>query len=109
MTSQKVILERIDNRLARLREAAAQVKAGLRGEPFIWDGFQSDMYVPYAAQLGVTLVTLTQIKQRGYRLKRGAAPVGSRSFGAPIQQWAALYVLECQAVKKAQDAERAAG
>lgn len=101
MTTQKVIIERMDNRIARQVEAAAEIQAGLQGEPFVWNGVEGDMYTRYAAQLGCTLVTLTQIKKRGYRLKRDAKPVGSRYFGAPIQKQADLYVLECQAVKKA--------
>jgi len=100
VSSPKAILDRMNNRLSRLREAAAAVRSGLGGAPFVWNGVEGDMYVPYAAQLGITLVTLTQIKKRGYRLKKNATPVGSRYFGAPIQKYADLYVLECQAVKR---------
>ena len=58
-----------------------------------------ESYLPKAAQMGATLVTKTSLERDGYRLKRGAKPVGRGYFFAPISRSAALYVLECQAVK----------
>lgn len=89
----------IVRRLECFRSVAIQVEKGLRGEPFVWDGTEGEYNVGWAAQMGLTLTTETQIKKRGYRLKRGVAPVGWRYFTAPISKRCALYVLECQAVK----------
>jgi hypothetical protein len=49
-------------------------------------------------RLGITLVTATGAKKRGYRLKAGAKPVGEAYYGASLQIYADLYVLECQCV-----------
>jgi hypothetical protein len=89
----------IIRRLESVREVSRQIQAGLRGTPFHWNGTEGEYNVAWAELLGLHLVTETQIKKRGYRLKRGAKPVGSRYFGAPISRQALLYVLECQAAK----------
>jgi hypothetical protein len=96
----------IVNRLQSMQWVATQVINGLHGAPFHWNGTEGDYNVAWAAQMGLHLVTETQIKKRGYRLKKGARPVGSRSFGAPISRQALLYVLECQAVKVEKAKER---
>jgi len=90
----------IKRRLDCFRSVAAQIQAGLDGKPFHWNGTEGDYNAMWAEGMGLHLVTETQIKKRGYRLKKGAKPVGSRYFGAPISKRAALYVLECQAVKE---------
>jgi hypothetical protein len=89
----------IARRLDCYRSVAAQIQRGLGGEPFVWDGTEGEYNVQWAADMGLTLTTETQVKKRGYRLKRGARPVGSRYFTAPISRQRKLYVLECQAVK----------
>ena len=92
----------IVRRLDSLRAVAGAIQRGLKGTPFHWNGTEGDYNVMWAADLGLTLITKTQVEKRGYRLKRGARPVGSRYFGSPISKSASLYVLECQAVKKEQ-------
>ncbi len=90
----------IARRLDCFRNVAAQIQAGLQGKPFHWNGTEGDYNVGWAEQMGIHLVTKTWLEKRGYRLKRGAKPVGSRYFSSPISASHALYVLECQAVKK---------
>lgn len=89
----------IKRRLDCYRDVAGQIQRGLDGVPFYWNGAEGTYNVAWAEQMGIHLVTETQIKKRGYRLKRGAKPVGRRYFGAPISRSALLYVLECQAAK----------
>lgn len=99
----------IVGRLERYREVAAEVQAGLRGRRFRWGLAEGEHNVCRAADLGITLLTETQIAGRGYRLKQRARPVGHRHFGAPIGRSAALYVLECQCVKVESAGENRAG
>lgn len=89
----------IKARLDRYRDVAREILAGLDGKPFYWQGTEGKYNVWWAEDMGLTLVTETQVKKRGYRLKKGAQPVGSRYFTAPISRQAYLYILECQAVK----------
>lgn len=93
----------IKRRLDCFRWVAKQIQDGLDGRPFYWNGTEGDYNVMWAEAMGMHLVTETQVKKRGYRLKRGVKAVGSRYFGAPISKSAALYVLECQAVRIAAD------
>lgn len=91
------------DRITVIRAVLDEVSQGLAGKPFRWGDGERSAWQPLCEQLGITLVTPTQIKKRGYRLKRGAVPVGSAYFAAPIQIYADLYVLECQCtpIKKA--------
>jgi hypothetical protein len=103
--------------IARLRgfiAAAADVIKGLQGAPFSWRGVDGQHHLPRLAMMGVTLVSKSHAERLGYRLKRGAQPVGWRYFGSPISRDAPVYVLECQCVPVAappagdDDAARAA-
>lgn len=94
----------IIRRLDCFRSVAAQIQNGLRGEQFVWDGTEGNYNVLWAEAMGLHLVTETQIKKRGYRLKRGVQPVGWRYFTAPISKRHPVYVLECQATKVNKDA-----
>lgn len=90
----------IVRRLDCFVSVAIQIQRALKGEKqFVWNGTEGEYNVIWAAQMGLTLTTETQIKKHGYRLKRGAKPVGWRYFSSPISKQRALYVLECQAVK----------
>ena len=75
---------------------AQQIADGLRGAPFRWGEGERRHYVAKAAALGVTLVTVSGAKKMGRALRKGAKPVGTAYFGAPIRRHADLYVLECQ-------------
>lgn len=86
-------------RIQRLHELLGTVLKGLDGQPFTWGNGQRMAWTPILREAGVNLVTKTQIEKRGLRLKRGAKPVGWAYFGAPIQRYADLYVLEVQCVK----------
>ncbi len=96
----------IKKRLASWQKVAQFVIDGLNGKPFSWTGGELDAYKPKAKQMGVTLVTKTQIKKLGYRLKRNAKPVGNGYFYAPISRSANLYILECQTIEGGEDEPR---
>lgn len=90
----------IRRRLDCFVSVARQIYHALQdGSQFVWNGTEGEYNVQWAAEMGLTLITETQVKKRGYRLKRGVKPVGWRYFGAPISKQRALYVLECQAVR----------
>lgn len=52
--------------------------------------------------LGLTLITSTAATKRGLRVKRGAQPIATGYFGAPIQRQADLFIaeLQCSPVKQ---------
>lgn len=81
--------------LSRSIKVAMQIQNGLRGKLFQWGETERINYTLRAANLGVTLVTATTLKRRGYELKRNAQPVGRAYYGAPLSRYADLYVLEC--------------
>ncbi len=82
--------------LSRRIDYLVAVRDGLDGHAFNWgDGAASAAKRVLAAE-GVTLVTATWLSDRGYALNRGAKPVGSIYFPAPISRSCAVYVLECQ-------------
>lgn len=97
----------VKQRLDRFKDVAGQIQRGLDGDRFYWNGAEGGYNVMWAEQMGLHLITETQIKKRGYRLKRGAKAVGSRYFGSPISRQALLYVLECQAVRVAKPTDEA--
>lgn len=71
---------------------------GLDGQPFRWESCgASESYVRLLRELGITLVTRTWLEKRGYKLNRGAKPVGAIKYCSPINAMADVYVLECQA------------
>jgi hypothetical protein len=90
----------VRRRLDSWQKVASAISRGLAGDPFTWTGGELENYRPKAKAMGATLVTKTKLKRDGYRLKKGAQPVGSGYFFAPISRDAALYVLECQAVRE---------
>ncbi len=90
----------IQRRLETISGVATEIHEGLGGKPFQWNGAEGEWKVLWAEDLGITLLTKTALEKRGYRLKRGAKPIGRRYFGAPIQKYAELYVLECQCVRE---------
>lgn len=73
--------------------------AGLDGRVVTWGQGERIAHTKTLASIGITLVTKTQIEKRGYTLKRGQKPVVNAYFGAPIQAYAELYVLEIQCSK----------
>jgi hypothetical protein len=89
----------IKAQLQRIQMVAQLIINGLGGKPFRWgDSERSAWQALVEHRLGITLVTATGAKKRGYRLKAGVKPVGEAYYGAPLQIYADLYVLECQCV-----------
>lgn len=86
-------------RIERIHELTGIVLDGLNGNTFSWGDGQRTSWVPILREIGITLITKTQIQKRGLVLKRGAKPVGTAYFGAPIKRYADLYVLEVQCTK----------
>lgn len=83
-------------RLERRKRVAGEIIDGLQGRPFRWGDGTHSAKRPLLEELGVTLVTETRLRKIGRAVKRGARPVGSIYFPAPIQRHADVYVLECQ-------------
>lgn len=82
--------------LERRINVANEIIAGLRGSPFSWGGGETTSKSHILKELGITLVTKTRARKLGYELNKKAKPVGSVYFGAPISNYANVYVLECQ-------------
>ncbi|GAA5527612.1 hypothetical protein [Herpetosiphon gulosus] len=94
MTSPSAVLARIET-ITRVLQDVVQ---GLQGKPFHWGGGQREHWMPLLATMGFHLITKTQIAKQGYRLKRGAQPVGTVYYDAPLQRYADVYLRECQCV-----------
>ena len=87
-------------RLALRRAGLRDVIAGLEGRRFSWGAATFKAHRPMLRALGVTLVTRSRIEKRGWRLTRGARPVGQVYFEAPIGRYAEVYVAECHCLPK---------
>jgi hypothetical protein len=90
----------IEKRLNKIKHSIDEVVNGLNGKPFNWGDGERIHHQKKLKKCDITLLTITALKKRGYRLKRGAKPVGSAYFGRPIKNIGQLYVLECQAIKE---------
>ena len=67
---------------------------GLAGKPQRLGEGEGDALQKCAAALGIELITLTAGQKRGLELRRGAKPIASRYFGAPIQRYCYLYCIQ---------------
>lgn len=99
MRQTNITPSKIKHKLETWQYVAQAIINGLNGKPFSWTGGEFDAYRIKAQAMGCTLVTKSKIERDGYRLRRGAKPVGNGYFKAPISRSADLYILECQAVK----------
>lgn len=86
--------------LNRYQEIAQMIINGLEGRPFRWGDAERQAYTAKALRMGCTLVTRTRADRLGWVVRQGAEPVGVAYFGAPIQRYASLFVLECQCKPK---------
>lgn len=96
----KAFITKIRNKLARVNVVVSDITAGLEGQTFTWAEWERKLNIPVAQFLGITLVSETQIKKLGYRLKKDVQYVGRAYYGAPIQRNVKLYILEAQCVKE---------
>lgn len=85
-------------RIEVIQRVLTDVAQGLEGNRFTWGSGQREHWVPLLERVGMTLRTKTQITKMGYRLKRGAQPVGRAYYDAPLQRYAELYLIEYQCV-----------
>lgn len=86
------------NRITGLAVLFTRIHGALAGgEPLVWhsDGART-AYTRMLREAGLELVTLTEAKRRGHRLKRRAKPVASAWWGPPIKRMADLYVFGVQ-------------
>ena len=95
-------------RITRLHTASGEVRAGLAGSPFQWSESERKRNEPILAAAGVELLSQTAIEKRGHVLRRGARPVGTAYFGAPIQRYTPLYVLHVQTRPKSEASTKGA-
>ncbi len=73
---------------------------GLNGKPFKWEYWTYNSHKPLMREIGVTLITKTEIKRRGLTLRqRNNTPVGEVHFKR-FDKWAEVYILECQCIER---------
>lgn len=87
-------VDMLRNRFGILRLVARR----LAGETTVpeWSEGERVTYSRMLRGLGLHLITATAAAKQGLRIKRGAQPIATGYFGAPIQRHAELYVLELQ-------------
>lgn len=93
------VIKRLNTQIMLAQGIIDNLQGGENGN-MSWSNGGMKNYVRMLREMGITLVTKTQAKKMGYRMKRGAQPVASGYFTAPISQQCDLYVLECQFVWK---------
>jgi len=67
---------------------------GLNGRPHTLGDGESMAFKKRMRELGVTLYSATGAKKEGLKLRRAAKPVVACYYGAPIQDYIDLFVLE---------------
>jgi hypothetical protein len=84
--------------ISTLRELLGIVADSLKkgGVPFRWGEGVRIRWTKLLGRAGVVLMTRTALARQGLEPKRGAKPVGTAYFGAPLQVQAGLYVLGVQ-------------
>jgi hypothetical protein len=84
--------------LERRATLASTIAAGLRANlpAFSWGQGEAGAKGCLLADFGIRLVTVSGAKKFGHEIKPGLKPIGSRYFGAPIQQQCDLYVFGVQ-------------
>lgn len=65
-------------------------------EPLVWSQSVQRPWVRLLRQVGVVLLSKTQLRRQRHEPKRGARPVVLAYFGAPISQHCELYILDVQ-------------
>jgi hypothetical protein len=90
-------------RLARLADLLGLIVKELGVElakhdshPLSWSDGTGTTYIRILREAGVELVTEPAARRRGHVLRRGAEPVATKYFRAPIASPGALYVLDVQ-------------
>ncbi|MCP4352619.1 MAG: hypothetical protein GY795_44750 [Desulfobacterales bacterium] len=82
--------------IGRHIDTLRQIYHGLDGDTFSWNDSARVYHVRRAEAAEITLMTKTALKKKGYRLKRGAKPVGYAYYKAPLSKKVGLYIVECQ-------------
>lgn len=84
--------------LERRAELASILAKGLRANAraFSWGQGEAGAKDTLLADLNVRLVTANMAKKLGHEIKPRANPIGSRYYGAPIQNQCDLYVFGVQ-------------
>lgn len=70
------------------------LQEGLNGNPQTLGLAAGDAFQKCLEKYGIHLLTMTKASGEGLELRRGARPVARRYYGAPISDWADLYVQE---------------
>lgn len=86
--------------LEKRRDVMTTIIAALRGEKLIdWGSGAYLSRRQILREIGVTLVTKTQIKKRGYVLHPRSKPIGQVYFDRPISRSHDVYILEVHCSK----------
>ena len=71
-------------------------KALTDNEPLVWSHDAQRPWVRLLRQVGVVLLSKTQLRRQRHQLKRDARPVVLAYFGAPTSQHRELFILDVQ-------------
>ena len=87
--------------ILKLYELLREVEGSLRYKRgFRWGQGVRGTWTKLLKRAGIILLTRTALAKRGLEPKRGAVPVGTAYFGAPLKVHAELFVLGVQTRKK---------
>jgi hypothetical protein len=64
---------------------------GVEGRPHRLGAGEADAFQKFSSALGIPLMTRTEGHRKGLELRRGAKPVASRYFTAPISAYFPLF------------------
>jgi len=70
------------------------LESGLNGHPHSLYKGEAKAFEETLGRLGVRFLSKTKAAREGLELRRGAKPVVSRYYGAPIKDFRDLYCLE---------------
>jgi hypothetical protein len=83
--------------LQYIQKAITELELGLIGaKGFIWGETEGRSKMGWLSRLGFVLVSKSKLEKGGHELKKGAKPVGTTYYGAPIKRYTDLYLLNVQ-------------
>ena len=103
MTSPAAFIDKYQRRcdlIAEVIEALEIARDAVTVGPIYWGDGEYTSKRKLLDELGIKLVTKTALEKRGHRVKRGATPVGTVHFPAPIQRHCAVYILGVQTTER---------
>lgn len=84
----------LKRRMASMTRWMKVLEDGLNGRPHSLGDGEGHAFSKRMHELGIELYSTTRAKKEGLTPKRGAKPIVTRYYGAPIQKDIGLYVRE---------------